>query len=244
MNEQPGMTVSAAAVGTGLAAIVAFLAAMHVAVMTAKFGFGHDHLLGLTRAFDLNLEANVPTWYSSAAFLLTAAAVGIVAIATRQLHAPFARHWTLLALIFVYLSLDEVSRFHEHWGALLERPLAWMRRADTVGGIFRNLWVIPAGLVALVVGLSYLRFLGHLPRKTRTIFLASGTLFVAGAVGMEMVGAHLSATGLRSSAQFAVLVTVEEVLEMGSIVLFLYGVVEYLESHVRVVEIRFARRVE
>ena len=27
-----------------------------------------------------------------------------------------------------------------------------------MGGVFRNLWVIPAGLIALVVGLSYLRF--------------------------------------------------------------------------------------
>ena len=46
--------------------------------------------------------------------------------------------------MFVYLSLDEVSRLHEHWGVVLEQPLGFLRTVRTAGGMFRNLWVIPA----------------------------------------------------------------------------------------------------
>jgi hypothetical protein len=82
--------------------------------------------------------------------------------------------------------------------------------------MFRNLWVIPAGLLAMVVGLIYLRFLRHLQRETRRVFVISGILFIAGAVGMEMIGARFSSHGLRAGAWFAVLVTIEELLEWGA----------------------------
>jgi len=52
--------------------------------------------------------------------------------------------------MFVYLSLDEVSRLHEHWGVVLEQPLGFLRTARTAGGMFRNVWVIPVGLLGKI----------------------------------------------------------------------------------------------
>ena len=232
------ITISPRAVARVLTAAILLLTAMHVFVQVAYFGFGHDNLLGLTALLDMNRETNVPTWYSVAVFLATAAALAVIAAARRQAGAPFARHWAVLAVIFVYLSLDELTRIHEKWGALLQQPLGHLRSAGVMGGVFRNLWVIPAGLIALVVGLSYLRFLVHLPSRTRALFVASGVAFVTAAVGMEMVGASYSAAGGRYKPGFMVLVTIEETLEMASIALFLYAVLTYAGTTLRTVLIR------
>ena len=221
------ITISARFVARLLASAILFLLIMHTGVHVAHFGFGHDHLMGLTELFDMNRENNVPTWYSGTAMLCTAAALGVVAFAKVQAGDPFRRHWVVLALLFVYLSLDELTHIHENWGDALNAPLAQLRNRDVLGGSLRNLWVLPAIVVAGVVGLFFLRFLLHLPARTRALFFVSGVTFVFAAVGMEMVGASFSAAGLREAPQFMVLATIEETLEMSSIALFFYAVLLY-----------------
>ena len=232
------LTISPAGVARLQAVAILCLTVMHILVQIAYFGFGRDHLLGLTPLLDMNGENNVPTWYSGIVLFLVAGALGVVAAAKHQAGAPFARHWAALALIFVYLSLDELTRIHEKWGPLLERPLGSLRDPAVMGGAMRNLWVIPAFLLAAVVGLAYIRFLLHLPSRTRNLFVASGTAFVLATVGMEMVGASLSAAGGRFTPGFMVLVTIEEVTEMASIALFLCAVLDYAASAVGTVLIR------
>src|SRR6185503_5684324 len=95
-----------------LVAAVCILLVLHMAVMVAKFGFGHDHLKGMTRVFDMNEESNIPTWYSGVALLLCSASLALVATVKRRTRDRFAVHWGMLALIIAYMSLDEVSRFH------------------------------------------------------------------------------------------------------------------------------------
>ena len=58
---------------------------------------------------------------------------------------------------------------------------------------------------------------------------------------MEMIGARLSALGVRAGAWFAVLVPIEELLEMGSVVLFLHGVLRYVKTTIGAVELRFGQ---
>ena len=102
----------------------------------------------------------------------------------------------------------------------------------------RNLWVIPAFLAA-VVGLAYIRFLLYLPSRTRSLFVASGTAFVLATVGMEMVGASLSAGGGRYTPGFMMLATIEEVTEMASIAVFLCAVLDYASTTVGTAHCRF-----
>ena len=233
------LTISSAIVGRVQAAAILFLTVMHVLVQVAYFGFGRDHLQGLTPLFDLNQENNVPTWYSGMVLLTTASALGIVAAAKHRARAPFARHWTSLAFIFLYMSLDELTRIHEKWGPLLEQPLGNLRDPQVMGGALRNLWVIPAFLVAAAVGLAYVRFLFHLPARTRNLFAATGIAFVFATVGMEMAGASLSAGGGRFTPRFMVLATVEEITEMASIAVFLCAVLDYASTAVGAVYCRF-----
>jgi hypothetical protein len=221
-----------------LAGVVTVLVSLHVAVLVARFGFGRDHLMGMADLFDLNVEGNVPTWYSAVAFLACALALAAVAAVKHGEGAPFAAHWTGLALIFVYLSIDEGSRIHEHWAGIVESRLAWMRSAAVLGGAFRHLWVIPAAAVVVVVGVAYTRFLWHLPPQTRKRFVLAGALFVGAAIGLEMAGGRYLLLGGRQHPGYALLSTMEEVVEMGSILFFLDAVLRYFAETIGAVHIR------
>lgn len=233
------ITISPAVVFKSLVLVIAFLLLMHAFVQVAEFVFGRDHLMGLTPLFDLDREYNVPASYSAAVLLFTALALAVVARSTRQARAPFVRHWTVLAVIFVYLAIDEFGRLHEMWGKPLEAWMAEWRNREFLGGALRHAWVIPASLVALVVGLSYIRFLRHLPVSIRMLFAASGMGFVAGAAGMEMIGASYSAAVARRTLGFEAIVAIEEGLEMISVAVFLYAVLKHLDGTSSSVRIRF-----
>jgi hypothetical protein len=183
---------------------------------------GHDYVYGFVPRFSLVEEANVPTWYSSVALLACAVLLAAVARTEREAGSRFVRHWKVLALGFLYLSVDEAAALHE----LLIEPL---RGALGAGGLFYFAWVVPALAALAVLGLAYLRFLAHLPPRTRRLFLAAAATFVGGAVGAEMVGgAWVESRGFHNAGS-ALLWTVEESLEMVGIVVFIYALLRHLE---------------
>ena len=104
-----------------------------------------------------------------------------------------------------------------------------LRRANTALAGGAVVWSpTPASMAwPQIVGLSYMRFLAHLARVTRTLFVASGVTFIGAAVGMEMICAGYSAAGGRYQPGFMVFVTIEEGLAMTSIAVFLYAVLTY-----------------
>jgi uncharacterized membrane protein YhaH (DUF805 family) len=61
--------------------------------------------------FDLNGEANIPTWYS-AMLLYTVAMVGF-GLFWQAPRSPRRSFWLAFALIYAFLSLDEMARLHE-----------------------------------------------------------------------------------------------------------------------------------
>lgn len=106
-------------------------------------------------------------------------------------------------------------------------------------GFFFFFWVVPGAVFVLIVLLAYLRFLANLPKKTRRLFLVAGTLFVVGALGIEMLyGQLVSFYGSEDSlsgnvkAVAAILTAIEELLEMSGIVVFVYTLLSYVSLHV------------
>ena len=138
-------TISPARVTRLLSVIVTGLVLASVAGQFANLVLGRDRLLGFVRLFDVDKEGNVPAWYSSAALLIASALLAVIAGAKRQRRAPYWIHWSALALIFLYISLDETAEIHE----LSVLPL---RTALRLHGVFYFAWVIPAAVVVLVVG--------------------------------------------------------------------------------------------
>lgn len=206
-----------------LAAIAAVLIVLGAATIILRFGFGHDHVYGLLPRFDLDRELSVPTWYSMALLLVAALLLGAVAVGRRAARDPFARHWAGLVIIFLLLSLDEGASLH----GLPSQPL---RAALDLPGFLYYAWVIPMSLAVVVFGLFYARFTGQLPARTRALFVTAGAVFVGGALGGEVVaGAYRSAFGIDGG--YATLALVEESLEMGGCILFIFAVADYLARH-------------
>jgi hypothetical protein len=95
-------------------------------------------------------------------------------------------------------------------------------------GVLHFAWVIPALIFVAIFGLSYIGFLMHLDRRARWLFLASGALFVGGAVGMEMIAALIIPTHGVESLAHTVSQTIEESCEMLGVVLFIHALLEYV----------------
>jgi len=125
------------------------------------------------RLFDPNGEANIIAWYSASTLLLCSFLLGIIALVKKMNYGDYTRHWGILSLIFLYLSVDEAALIHE----MAVKPL---RDLFDLGGFFYYGWIIPAGVAVLVVGLAYLKFLFHLPSKTRWLFLVAGGISLGG----------------------------------------------------------------
>ena len=212
--------ISAAGLTRCFIVLVAVLVALHAGVQVARFITGNDRLFGLVYMFSLGADGNVPTLYSSFALLFSA--LLLAAIASRA--AADRGYWWVLSLAFLFLTLDESLEIHEK----LFGPL---RQSLHTSGLLHYAWVIPYGIGAAAFGLAYVRFLMRLPRRTAVIFVVAGLAYVGGAVGMEMIGGLLFEESGSRSAVYVLAQSVEEILEMGGIVLFIYALADYVERH-------------
>jgi hypothetical protein len=135
-----------------------------------------------------------------------------------------ATYWKWLAILFLFLAVDEDASLHE----LLIEPL---RERLPMAGPLYFAWVVPYGLAVLVVGLVYLRFVRSLPVRTRRLFVAAGSIYLAGALGFEFAGGwYLSREEASEDFLYSLLVAVEELLEMSGIVLFIYALLDHLRQ--------------
>jgi hypothetical protein len=214
------------------------LIAGHIVTQVGKYGYGHDYQYGLVRLLDLHQEANLPTWFSSTLMLICAALLFLIAAVEKAQRDRFARYWGALGAVFVVLSIDEAAGVHED----IAIPL---REAFHASGLLYYTWVIPAMLFLVVLSIVYARFLLAVPRLSGALFVLSGSLYVLGAVGMEMLsGAEHFAGGTRETLRYAVLAGMEESLEMLALALFAYALSRHLARRSPDVRLSFAADVQ
>ncbi len=181
--------------------------------------------------FNVNGEQNIPSLYSASALLLCSILLAIITYAKKVAGERYVLHWRALSIIFVYLSLDEFLSLHE-------RSAKPVRDALHTSGFLQFAWVIPAAICVLICLLVFLRFVTHLPAKTRRLFLIAGTIFVSGALGIEMVDGYYASLYSQDNIIHKLLTTIEEFLEMIGIVIFIYALLSYISSHVKGVSLR------
>jgi hypothetical protein len=215
----------------------------YIATQISKLGFGHDVALGFVSLFDLWNESNLPTWFSSFLLLCAASLLALIATAKRHAGDPYAKHWVGLALVFLYLSIDETAMLHELIGTVFAAV------AGRFSAFFATTWVwmYPFLVIVAAFGVVYLRFLFALPRRYQWLFVVSGIMYVGGALGLEFVEAYYKVlTGVDLKFEtgghlvvLATLIGVEEMLEMGGIVLFVVALLRYLQASIGSVAIDF-----
>lgn len=177
--------------------------------------------LAVMKLFDVNSEANVPAWVSSSLLLAGAAMAGLVGVVVRRSGGPDVGRWFALSGVLGLLSVDEAAGLHERLGGPTQAVLGGAAAVPHFG------WVIPGAVLAVVVGVAFIGFLGRVPGPIRGHFLGAGLTFLAAAAGLETVGgAVLDAQGDR--AGYLLVTAAEEGGEMVASVWFLYGVMSCL----------------
>ena len=167
----------------------------------------------LRELFDVDEEESVPTWFSSSLLLLTSVVLFLIAQLSRQSKGPDVAYWFGLGIGFAFMSADEIAGFHE-----------------TLNSITETSWAVPGLIVALLVGVLYLKFLSSLPAPVAVRFMMSGAIFVGGAVGVELATEPYLYDDALDTLAYNLWTPVEEGMEMGGVILFLASLFDYLKS--------------
>jgi len=193
--------------------------------MLSVYGVIHSSKLsGIMTKFDVNMENNFPSFYATLILLLSSLLLAYIAWATSVQKGKYILHWKFLSAIFLFLAADEMLALHDS----LTTYLRWMFHAD---GFLFYAWVIPYTFFVIIVGLTYIRFLGHLPVKIRNLFLLSGLLFVGGALGLEMVIGYIMSSHVEINLLIFLAMLeehIEELLEMLGVTWFIYSLLLYI----------------
>ena len=210
--------------------IVMCLTLAHIALLITRFYFGSSFGLAL---FDLDNEKNIPTLFSSVALLFCSGLLWIIALSKRKENSTGFLYWVGLAAIFIFLSIDETATIHEQFNDPIRSTL-------NTSGFLSYAWVIPYMILVGILFLAYLKFIISLPKKTRFLFIIAGTIYVGGAIGLELLGNyHFDLYG-ENDVKYLVFSSIEEVLEMTGIVVFIYALMSYISTELEGVQLRIS----
>ncbi len=200
--------------------LILALLLLNILGLISKFYFEHDHVYGLVPIFDFDTEKNIPTFYSAVALLFASFLLFFITIVRKNNGLAYLG-WSGLAVIFLFLSIDEITSLHER----LIRPVR--ETLDTSGLLF-SAWVIPYGLAVLFFVAVYFKFLMRLPKQVMFLFVVSGGIYVSGALGMELLEGYYYDQHGEIDLTFAIFYTIQEFLEMLGVALFIYGILTYM----------------
>lgn len=199
--------VSAAAV---VALIVLHLAATGIGtgapVPPGGTGLGET----AARLFRLDRELSVPTWWASMSWLLAAARAALVA----QRAGPHRRRWAVLATAFCLLSVEELAAPYEELSLPYREALAFQ-------GALSYVWILPYLVLGAACAAVVWPAVRALPARRQRPLVGAGLVFIAGAVGVELVAAVLARRGLAESLAYESATTVEELFELAGVALFI-----------------------
>ena len=174
---------------------------------------GYGSLLGTLRLFDVGDELSFPSLFS-------VANLGLAALLTAWLWrcppGPEGRRaWGWLALVMLFLALDEGAGIHETFNTIQTHLAA---EGLTPAWFASHPWLVLGAPLALIVGALFLPFLLRMPRRLAAHLVGAGSLFLGGAVGMEAVGAEMESSGVdREAFIYDMRRLLEEGLEMSGI---------------------------
>ncbi len=210
-----------------LVLVVGFTLA-HIAGQLAEIHLGRTFGLFL---FDPDREQSIPRFYSAVMLLLCSGLLLTIAVAKKEDNTRNFLCWLGLALIFLFLAITKNAAIHENLAA----PI---RSAFNMSKIQFYAWAY--GIVVVIFPVVYLKFLLSLPRRTMLLLAIGGSAFVAGAFGLDLVVAYLGNSIGHHTVAYIGLATLEEVLEMAGIIVFVYALLSYMSSELKWIRVRIA----
>ena len=233
-NTTPVIKINPMRVMIVLCVIIAALVGLSVWGQYLRFNPGAFDISGpgdefiidlLMRAFYVDLEANVPTYFNTIILFIPSLLLGLIAAWKYAIKDKFKFQWIGLSLVFLYLSMDEAAVLHER----LIKPVRAM--LNIYEGWFYFAWIIPGMIAVALFGLAYITFFLHLNTKFKLLFFASLAIYIGGIIGGELVSGHFAqATGL-DNFRYAMFTSLEESLEYFGCSLLIYSLLTYIKDY-------------
>lgn len=177
---------------------------------------GKDLIAYLSGAFDAGRENSIPTWFSTVNLLLSSLLLWIVSRHARQVGDPAARYWLALCLLLLAMSVDEGASLHER-----------LQKSQEYTGVLIPMieshpWLLYGAGFAVAALLFFIPFLRRIGPRLAALFLLSGGLFLAGALGFEFMAAWMIYYDISAPGELPYLIrrAAEEGCEMYGIALF------------------------
>ena len=213
-----------------LTAVMIFFAIISTGIQFSKYVFGYEsEWLDL---FNLDRELNLPTWFSALMIGFCGLLLRIIAIGKKRQGDRYSPEWRLLSLIFFLLAIDEVISLHEIF------IIPEVSEALRLPWFLHSMWVIPGGIFVAWFFRRYYRFVLHLPKPSKLRFIMAACVYIGGALVMEMIGSHFAESIGQQHIIYALIATVEEILEMTGMIIFIAALFHYLNRWQRCLELQ------
>jgi hypothetical protein len=173
--------------------------------------FAGETAAASAKAFHLDGEWTVPAFASTLLLVSASVMAAAVAVEARATGSRWYRHWVVLAAGLAFMALDETASLHEMWGDPVKRVL------PLDGTVFQFAWVVVAIPLVLFLAVYFWPMLWNLDARDRNRLIASGGVFLGGAVGMEMVGSWSYVQSGTGTAAYQWIVVCEEGLELAGL---------------------------
>jgi hypothetical protein len=209
-------------------AFVILLTVLHCIAQTILLSTGNQDLRNITGYIDLDIEKNIPSLYSGFALFFSSLLFFCISSLEKQEERK-RYYWLGLAVVFLFLSLDETFILHERLGDYTGEYIKSTKIFEASGLLYFP-WIIPYSILMTLLGLLYFRFILLLPRKTTILLILSAIIFLTGAAGFDMLGGREAELHGYYSITYTVLYTIEEFLEMTGVVLLIYTLLDYIEQ--------------
>jgi len=199
----------------GLTYTAILLIMIHIIILGIYFYIGDSEKFDFVRMFDLDMERNIPTLFSSALMFISAFLFYLLSMAPKEQKQRNSSFWLGLSFIFIFLAFDESATIHENLGDYTENFVE-------ASGYFYYPWVISYSILVLILAVFYIRFFWRMPSKVFWSFMGAAWIFLSGAIGFELLGAKESSLHGTDTLVYCIYYTIEESLEMFGIIYLIW----------------------
>lgn len=229
--------------------ILAVLLALHLWVAFCHLVL-HWRVEALTQLVDVDLEANLPTFFNVSLFFI-AAILAYLHGSTEK--GSQRRGWMLVTGVLCFLGVDEGSQIHEKFMMITLRLLNHGKQDGGDLGWFYYAWVIPYGLATILLVLALGKWMLNIRPQLRKQLIISGVIYVFGAIFLEMAGGKLArvlpyhspseypwlpasvyddpgSAWLYMEPRYIILYTLEETCEMTGLILAIRALLQAFEA--------------
>jgi len=206
----------------------------HIITILVMVSVENKTVLKYMSVFYFDEERNFPSTFSALIMILTAYLLWEISKQKKEVINKTSKYWKFLSSVFIFLAIDEYTSIHEHAGHILNL-------FTDKEFLFRG-WYIPVLIIFSGISIFFIKFYFHLPKKTRLQFIFAAAVFITGAVGFELLSAIVLedlVEGLNKALFLFVFITLEELLEMLGVIIFIKALLEYLVHNFQKIKVKY-----